>query len=106
MRSPHGRLLMNPDNVNDRLDQARTSEEIVAAVRDFLGELKAEEVDRLPRASRPTEIGDPAAIERWAQQLSKHRAGPSQDPINRELIERVRDYFAHAARRLAKLPQG
>ena len=96
---------MNPLTSTDLLDQAHTSDEIVAAVRDFMAALKAEDLGRLPPASRPTEIADRAAVERWALQLSKHRAGPSQDPMNREMIERVRNYFAHAARRLSLLPR-
>ena len=97
---------MNPATVNDRLDQARSCDEIVAAVRAFVAEMTADELEGLPRSHRPTEIGDRVAVVRWALQLSKNVAAANQDSTNRELGERVRDYFAHAARRLATFPQG
>jgi len=88
--------------VTDRLDSASNADEIVAAVRDFLAEITSKGLDRLPRSGRPVNVVDAESVERWARQLGQYESAPSQDPINRALLDRVREYFARASRRLAQ----
>lgn len=94
---------MNP--ATDHLDSAANSDEVVAAVRGFMTELASGGLDRLPRNGRPVNVVDAEAVDRWAERLDQYAAPPSQDPINRALLERVREYFSRAARRLAELPR-
>ena len=88
----------------DRLDGAHSRDEVVAAVRDFMSELTPKGRDRLPRNGRPVNVVDAEAVDRWAQQLCQFESAPSQDPVNRALLEGVRDYFTRASRRLAQFP--
>ena len=88
----------------DRLDNAHNRDEVVAAVRDFMSELTPRGMDRLPRHGRPVNVVDPEAVDRWAQQLCQFESAPSQDPVNRALLESVRGYFTRASRRLAEFP--
>lgn len=88
----------------DRLDSAHSRDEVVAAVRDFMSELTPKGMDRLPRYGRPVNVVDAEAVDRWAQQLCQFESAPSQDPVNRALLERVRGYFTRASLRLADFP--
>lgn len=88
----------------DRLDSAHNRDEVVTAVRDFMFELTPKGLDRLPRNGRPVNVVDAEAVDRWARQLDQFESAPSQDPVNRALLERVREYFARASRRLAEFP--
>ena len=58
----------------------------------------------VPTMGRPVNVVDTESIELWASQLGQYESGPSQDPLNRELLDRVRDYFSRASRRLSEFP--
>jgi hypothetical protein len=87
----------------DRLDGAANSDEIVAAVRGFMTELTTGGLDRLPRNGRPVNVVDAESVDSWAERLGQYEGPQSQDPINRALLERVREYFSRASRRLAEV---
>ena len=88
---------------NDRLASAATIDAVVAAMDEYLQDLNADDVYRLPRHYRPGRLDGPEAIERWSEQLARYELPLSQDPRNRELFIELRDCFAQAARRIAEL---
>ena len=84
----------------ERLDRASTTNEVVAAVRDYMEGWTTRDLDRLPRYNRPAGIDDAEAVRRWAERLSCYEPAASQDPVNTALFVSVRDCFTRACERI------
>jgi hypothetical protein len=89
--------------MQERVDGARTSAEVVRAVSEYVGSLTRQEMDRLPRFNRPGIIDDAEAVHRWAEQLSRYQPAANQDPLNDALFASMRDCFGQASRRITTL---
>ena len=89
--------------MQERVDGATTSAEVVTAVSDYVGSLSRQDVDRLPRFNRPGAIDDAAAVHRWAEQLSRYQPSANQDPLNDALLASVRDCFGRASKRITEI---
>ena len=54
-----------------QIETARSTRDLVAALRDFLGSLTQEELGELPQACRPENISTAAEIQEWAVTLAR-----------------------------------
>ena len=54
-----------------QIEVAHTAADLVRVLRDYLGSLRADQVDSLPVACRPGAINAPADIQEWAVTLAR-----------------------------------
>lgn len=83
-----------------RLDAARTSDELVELTRDFVATFSAYELHALPEHCRPPHklFADDIAI--FAVELVRHEC---TNPDTAETVHRLARFFSHASTRLAQL---
>ena len=85
------------------LDGARTEQDVVAIVREYMATWGPEELGRLPPACRPGKINDAEDISDLAFCLTSAHLAFSGSLADRLLLERLMGFFTHAGTRLAAL---
>ena len=85
------------------LDGARTEQDVVTIVREYVATWSPEELGRLPAACRPGKITDAEDVSDLAFCLTSAHLSFSGPLADRLLLERLMGFFTHAGTRLAAL---
>jgi hypothetical protein len=85
------------------LDGARSEQDVVNIVREYMATWGPEELGRLPAACRPGKIHDAEDISDLAYCLASAHLAFTGDLADRLLLERLMGFFTHAGARLAVL---
>jgi hypothetical protein len=85
------------------LDAARTEQDLVKIVREYVATWSPEELGRLPAPCRPGKITDGEDVSDFAFCLARAHLSFSGALADRLLMERLMGFFTHASARLAAL---
>lgn len=86
---------------NDLLIAARTENDVVTIVRDFIATLEPQEVASLPVPCRPGKFFEADDVTAFAFALVQHDC--SNDPEAAALVSRLSSIFSNASNRLAQI---
>ena len=85
------------------LDGAKTEQDLVTIVREYLATLSPSEIARLPEICRPGKISDGEDVSELAFRLTREHLSFPGPLADRLLLERLMGFFSHATARLSVL---
>ena len=86
---------------HDLLKAARTENDVVSSVRDFIATLEPQEVDSLPVACRPGKFFEADDVTAFAFALVQHDCG--DDSQAAALVSKLSGIFSNASNRLSQI---
>ena len=85
---------------HSRVDKARTAEDVVALMRDYVATLTPEQLGQLPERYRPLRVKAEDDLEYWTFRLSSLRTLERPDP---EFAQDLFMHFLHASLRITQI---
>ena len=86
----------------ESLNLARSEQDVVKVVRDFVAGLNLYELDKLPSPCRPPgKFFDAEDITSYAFEVVRHHC--DDDEPTRELVHKIATFFSYASTRLSQL---
>jgi hypothetical protein len=83
----------------DKLKIAHAEDEVVALVRDYIGDWMPDELAHIPENCRPAKIRDAEDINELAFAMACARIASESDPF----LDEMESFFAQACKRIAQI---
>jgi hypothetical protein len=87
----------------EKLKVAHSEEEVVAIVRDYLGDWLPEELAHIPEHCRPAKIRDVVDINEVTFNLTRERMSSDEAADDADLLVEMESFFAQACARVAQM---
>ena len=85
---------------HSQVDSARTAEEVVGLMRDYVATLTPEQLGQLPERYRPMRVKAEDDLEYWTFRLS---AIPANDRVDQVFVQDLFMHFLHASLRVTQI---